>query len=51
MRKYHLKNEKQLFSSIQELCDYVAQSGICPSAEIYIDGEATGEEVSEYLVY
>ena len=47
---YHLKNEEELFANIQELVDYVVMAGICPSAEIYRDGDSMGEYVVDYVV-
>jgi hypothetical protein len=47
---YHLKNEQELFENIYDLVDYVLSAGICPSAEIYADGTATGEHIDDFLV-
>ena len=50
MRIYHLKNEEELFANIQELVDYVISAGICPSAEVYRDGEKYGGCIVDYIV-
>ena len=47
---YHLKNEKELFENIQRLVDYVISAGICPSAEIYRDGNPMNEFVVDFIV-
>ena len=49
MKIYTLKNEEELFDNIYDLVDYVLREGICPSAEIYCNGENTKEEINNYL--
>ena len=52
---YHLKKGKEsennpYFENVDQLIDYVIWNGICPSKEIYRNGEKTGEYAQDFLV-
>jgi hypothetical protein len=50
MEIYHLQDEKELFSNIQELINYVISAGICPSVEFYKNGEPMGEYAEDFII-
>ena len=50
MTEYKIKGCNETFNNMQELIDFILSSGICPSAEILINGEPTGETVGEFLI-
>ena len=42
---------RKSFATLQELIDDVTSSGMDPNYEITQDGEGTGEELSEFIIF
>ena len=48
--EYSLKGRSETFNSIDQLIDFILNSGICPSIKVLRNGEPTGETAAEFLV-
>ncbi|QDP51730.1 MAG: hypothetical protein Unbinned92contig1003_43 [Prokaryotic dsDNA virus sp.] len=45
------RKDFEKFETIDALIDYCVERGICPSAEVTIDGRVTGETLEDFLQY